>query len=297
MGKEEPLLGNNIKVHFAGTEQIDHALVIHKVPVYYYLFTVFPFIAPRIGIKPFPILVKKLFVPKELEKIAKHLIMDSGLFTLMFGSHAGNRDKAFLDNYFALLIDFIQTNKLSCTCVEIDCQKVLGIDAAWEYRYKMRDMLQNKQINVFHIEDGQKGLDRLIEFSDYIAVSVPEIRLVKQNHKEAVYQLACYIKNKKPGIDIHLLGCTEAELLKRCRFCTSSDSTSWQQPNRYGHIGNYHVSSIKTERLDEAVDAVRSMFNYCGITETQYRLKYYSYFYVSGLVHKRKYESIAGNQD
>jgi hypothetical protein len=297
MEKGAHLLGSNLKVHFAAAEQIENSLVLHKIPIYYYLFTVFPFIAPKIGIKSFPILVKTLFVPKELEKIAKHLIMDSGLFTLMFGAHAGNKDKAFLDKYFALLIDFVQKNKLSCTCVEIDCQKVLGVDAAWEYRYKMRDMLPNKQINVFHVEDGQNGLDRMIEFSEYIAISVPELRLVKQHHKEAVYQLACYIKNKKPRIDIHLLGCTDTELLKRCRFCTSSDSTSWQQPNRYGHIGHYHVSSIKTKWLNEAVDAVRSMFDYCGIKETQHRLQYYSYFYVSGLIHKRRYENLAGNQD
>jgi hypothetical protein len=291
------LLGNNIKVHFAGAEQIDHSWLLHKIPINYFLFTVFPFIAHQVGIKPFPILVKKLFVPKELEKISKHLIMDSGLFTLMFGAHAGNRDKSFLDKYFELLIEFIQTNKLSCTCVEIDCQKVLGPDAAWEYRHKMRDILANRQINVFHIEDRQNGLDRLIEFSNYIAISVPEIRIVKKNHKEAVYQLACYIKNKKPSIDIHLLGCTETELLKRCRFCTSSDSTSWQQANRYGHIGGYHVSSIKPERIKEAEYAVKSMFDYCGITETKYRLQYYSYFYVSGLIHKLKYINLAGNQD
>jgi hypothetical protein len=297
MGREGQLLGSNIKVHFAGAEQIDHALVIHKIPVYYYLFTVFPFIAHKVGIKPFPILVKKLFVPKELEKISKHLIMDSGLFTLMFGSHAGNRDKIFLDQYFSLLINFVLTNKLTCTCVEIDCQKVLGPDAAWEYRYKMRDMLPNRQINVFHIEDGQNGLDRMIEFSDYIAISVPEIRLEKLRHKESVYRLACYIKNKKPGIDIHLLGCTETELLKQCRFCTSADSTSWQQANRYGHIGNHHVSSIKPQCLKDAGTVVRTMFDYCGITENPHRLRYYSYFYVSGLIHKRRYENLAGNQD
>jgi hypothetical protein len=297
MEKGEPVLGSNLKVHFAGAEQIDHILIIHKIPVYYYLFTVFPFIAHKIGIKSFPVLVRKLFVPKELEKVSKHLIMDSGLFTLMFGAHAGNRDKVFLDKYFELLIDFIQTNKLSCTCVEIDCQKVLGSDIAWEYRYKMRDILPNRQINVFHIEDGQNGLDRLIEFSDYIAISVPELRIVKKNHQESVYRLACYIKNKKPRIDIHLLGCTEADLLRQCRFCTSSDSTSWQQANRYGHIGSYHVSSIKPERIKEAEDAVRAMFNYCDITENKERLRYYSYFYVSGLFHKHKYETLAGNQD
>ena len=36
----------------------------------------------------------------------------------------------------------------------------------------------NRIINVFHKEDGKKGLERLIEFSDYIAISVPELRVI-----------------------------------------------------------------------------------------------------------------------
>ena len=54
------------------------------------------------------------------------------------------------------------------------------------------ELPDNRIINVFHIEDGMKGLDRLIEFSDYIAVSVPELRILgKKNH---TVKLAHYIK-------------------------------------------------------------------------------------------------------
>ena len=65
------------------------------------------------------------------------------------------------------------------TCVEIDCQKVLGVEDAWYFRERMRRRLKNPQINVFHFEDGRRGLDRLIDFSSYIALSIPELRIIK----------------------------------------------------------------------------------------------------------------------
>ena len=50
-------------------------------------------------------------------------------------------------------------------------QKLLGTDLAWELRKEMRDQLPNNRIiNVFHFEDGKYGLDRLIEFAEYIAI-------------------------------------------------------------------------------------------------------------------------------
>ena len=43
----------NIKVHFAGLENQDFAEILHKVSgIKYSLFTIFPFIAHKVGIKP-----------------------------------------------------------------------------------------------------------------------------------------------------------------------------------------------------------------------------------------------------
>ena len=48
----------------------------------------------------------------------------------------------------------------SCRCqggMEI---LLLGVEDAWYFRERMRRRLKNPQINVFHFEDGRRGLDR-----------------------------------------------------------------------------------------------------------------------------------------
>lgn len=293
------MLGDNIKVHFAGSEQIDFSLMASKAGVKYFLFTCFPFISQNFGIKGFPITCKTLFPPTEIAKFANHSIMDSGLFTLMFGAHKGKRDKAFLMQWQESLVSFVKDNGINSTCVEVDCQKVLGVDEAWYFRRQMREMLPNNRIiNVFHYEDGNMGLDRLIEFADYIAISVPELRIVKpKTYKEDVYKLACYIKNRKPEIDIHLLGCTEVKMLQRCSFCTTADSTSWQAVNRFGRILGNHVKTIKPEIKEKCNKAILEMMDVCGIEPSAKRMDYYANYYISAFLHKQEYEKWAGSQD
>ncbi len=58
--------------------------------------------------------------------------MDSGLFTLTFGSRAG--DRRFIGAWFERLVDFVRTNRLKSAIVEVDCQKVLGTAEAWRLR-------------------------------------------------------------------------------------------------------------------------------------------------------------------
>jgi hypothetical protein len=195
--------------------------------VRYGLFTVYPFI--RKGQNH-----DRDFIDN-VHRYFNHAIMDSGLFTLMFGAEKGKKTAAFMDEWIEKLIGFVEGTGFRGTCVEVDCQKILGVKKAWEYREKLKRALpNNRQINVFHIDDGPAGLDRMIEFSDYIAISVPELRATGK--KQYTERLAHYIKNRKPEIDIHLLGCTEGKLLRALRFCTTSDSTSWKQSSRWGLI-------------------------------------------------------------
>lgn len=92
----------------------------------------------------------------------------------------------------------MQQNNLRCTCVELDCQKVLGVREAWYFRERMKKLLDNPQINVFHFEDGMRGLDSMIDFSDYIALSIPELRIIKpKTFREDTRYLTHYIKNRK----------------------------------------------------------------------------------------------------
>lgn len=296
---------SNIKVHFAGLENEDFAQILNKISgVNYSLFTVFPFIAHHVGIKPMKMKTCTESSVHFLQDNTNHTIMDSGLFTLMFGAHAGKRDEKFIEKWYHLIVNFVNENQYRKTLVEVDCQKILGVEKAWEFREKMKkDLPNNRQVNVFHFEDGQKGLDRLIEFSEYIAISVPELRAIgKKNYTE---KIAHYIKNKKPSIDIHLLGCTENKLLKSLNFCSSADSTSWQQVNRFGVLkynDGVKTLSIKNSSIDNDLLMNRYQEQISKIISrwmdvTTKRLDYYSKYALAGELLKKQYAIYSGPQN
>lgn len=288
---------DNIKVHFAACEVQNQFLAVRELGVSYGLFTCFPFVERMVfnkGISPImPLRTMKnpaTDIPNLATASMKHCIQDSGLFTLMFGSQANKHDGRIIERWYEAMIEFTKTHNSGCTCVEVDCQKVLGVDEAWRFRERMRNDLPNRVINVFHLEDGEKGLDRLIEFSDYIAISVPELRFAKK--KNFVYPLACYIKNKKPNIDIHLLGCTELELLHKCNFCTSADSTTYIAGKRFGFLNGKHISTIKTAEVKNLVGLEKwnKIAEYNNESNTNFLCLSIEWL-------KQQYKQYAGNQD
>ena len=130
----------------------------------------------------------------------------------------------------------------------------------------------------------------MIEFSDYIAISVPELRAIgKKNHCE---RLTNYIKSKKPSIDIHLLGCTELKLRKSLGFATSSDSTSYLSGNKYGYIKGRHINGINQARVMELVspENLKSITDFCSE-------KYATTLILNIYQLLKSYEKAAGSQD
>lgn len=265
------MFGDNIKVHFAGSDgQPIFYVALAAAETSYRLYSCYKFIvdAKIEDMKPLPDdHVLKLQVMNN-----KHVIQDSGLFTLMFGAKKGEKQtRESLTLWQDKLIHFVQKNKLNATCVEIDCQKVLGVEDAWFFRERMRRLLPNRQINVFHLEDGRKGLDRLIEFTDYIAISVPEFRIARpRTFRVDVKKLAFYIKNRKPEIDIHLLGCTDLKMLHDNRFCTSADSTTWLQGVKYGYARDqyrvkHHIRNFSDSLFKERYEACTYIAKESGV--------------------------------
>lgn len=290
---------DNIKVHFAGAECMNQFLAVQELGVQYALYTAFPFVE-RMVFEKFnsPIMVLDFqktkpanLIPKYICDTMKHVIQDSGLFTLMFGSRKGLDSQNIIYKWYDRLVEFTLSHKQPVTCVEVDCQKVLGVKESWDLRQRMKnDLPNNRQINVFHWEDGRIGLDRMIEFSDYIAISVPELRFLGK--KEFVPNLLNYIKNKKPEIDVHLLGCTELSILKKCLNATSCDSTSYISCKRFGYINNKHVNRINTEKVINCVgkEIYERLRKYGNETNTNSMC-------VSVIDSMQKYEKCCGNQD
>lgn len=292
---------DNIKVHFAGAEVQNQFEAARVLGVKYGLYTAFPFVermifgkeskSPLIPLKwqkenPFDL------IPQYITKTMRHCIQDSGLFTLMFGACKGKADESMINKWYDGLVQFTLDHSPNVTCVEVDCQKILGIDKAWEFRERIKnDLKGHRIINVFHLEDGQKGLDRLIEYAEYIAISVPELRV--HHKKDYVIRLANYIKTKKPSIDIHLLGCTENSILKECRFCTSADSTSWVSGKRFGFLKGYHISRLKTDEVKRMVGNDKWKYIY----EIPNNETNTNYLCSSIEILKNEYQKSCGNQD
>ena len=87
---------------------------------------------------------------KTISSKYKHFILDSGLFTLMFGSLKGKKDEAYLDKWYECLTDYVLHEQYKGTMVEVDCQKVLGVEKAWEYRIKIVRLYRKKFIKRFN---------------------------------------------------------------------------------------------------------------------------------------------------
>lgn len=293
-------LPDNIKVHFAAAEVQNQFIAAQALGVSYFLFTCYPWVERKIFNNPkSPIMPLKwqkentaVLLPRHIYQNSLHTIQDSGLFTLMFGSQKdAKKDAKLIGRWYDGLVEFTLEHGAPVTCVEVDCQKVLGVEAAWEFRERMRkDLPNNRIINVFHLEDGPKGLDRLIEFSDYIAFSVPELRFAHKS--EHVADLALYAKSRKPDIDIHLLGCTSGQILKQSTFCTSCDSTSYIAGKRYGFLKGKHIRRLDKAEVLKIVDeqAWETIHEYNSADNT-------NFLCASIQILKHEYQTNAGNQD
>lgn len=287
---EELHLPNNIKVHYAGAENKQQEIIVRTLGVSYSLYTAYPFVSSILkGRKAKDI---DMSIPRALARNYKHVIQDSGLFTLMFGAMKGKKDAALMNKWYDSLVDFTLTCNNHATVVEVDCQKVLGVEAAWDFRKRMKhDLPNNRIINVFHLEDGQKGLDRLIDFSEYIAISVPELRFAHKLNQVDV--IAKYIKKRKPNIDIHLLGCTDLKILHRLSFCTSADSTTYKGPIRFGYIQNHHIDNIKEDYINRIIKEE----DYKQLKKMMSNVRIINALLVNIEYLKKKYQDAAGNQD
>lgn len=290
-------------MHFAGSDgQEGFYAALNAADVRYRLYSCYKYIVSK---KPgSDMTLPADHVIRAQCKEQKGVIQDSGIFTFMFGAGKGQPMtfdvlKAWQDK----MIQFVTQNELTCAMVEIDCQKILGVDQAWYFRERMREKLpHNRHINVWHFEDGVKGLDRLIEFSDYIAIGLPEWRKVKPgSFKGSIKYVTHYIKNKKPEIDIHLLGCTDVKLLRENSFCTSADSTSWLSGVKYGSIDDgfqkRHIRDFKRPLFNERKEAVGRELERRNVPMGSRNLDYTTNASLCATICKNSYARAAGPQD
>lgn len=223
-----------MEIYLAGAETIQMSRTLHQLRYPYRLCSYF-----HIGKKR----------PDELMEHAKDgskWIMDSGLFSMMFGAHK-NKLTTY-DDFREYAQHYVQTMHdwgWEHTIVECDTQRLLGVEETYRLREEVFERCGLEVIYVWHIPCGTEALVGDAYMSrDRIALSVPEIRDVcggGAKTKAALIKLLSMSYRKGPKV--HLLGNTEMDLLSL--EADSCDSTSWLAGVRYGRGAIYGSRRIQ----------------------------------------------------
>ena len=214
------------------------------------------------------------------------IIIDSGIFTFMYGGEKDNFSRELFDGYRIEYKEFVKKIKNpKAWFVELDAQKLIGASDTWEIRKEFASM-GRRMICVYHLED--ENPDKLIDFSDYIAVGYPELR--KNLSKTEMRKLICYIASraKRKGKKVHLLGSTSDWDLKTFSFCDSADSSSWVMINKVGYRKLRRFAN--KEIVKQVTDKIALKIYKEPGKEWE---KHYSLY---AEMHKAHYASIAGDQ-
>jgi len=238
-----------VKIFLAGADQLIYKVAIAEFhPYTLFSYHYFKEASDRV----------KKFMIEGFNRTNTEIICDSGLFTFMFGAAKG---KSFpLSWWEDYARKYIETAKSwgfkNITLVECDVHKLLGMDATW----KLRKIFENSGMQVlyvWHKEEGLDGLIKLCERYDYIALSVPELRVLfkgkEHSYRDAVRDLLNRIETKSSKIPkIHLLGNTVEELMKE-HTPYSCDSTHWLAGVRWGSAKVFTNGQMKTVNINESL--------------------------------------------
>ncbi len=217
------------------------------------------------------------------------LVVDSGLFSFMFGSEQGKMPATYeaYREYTLRYLDDMDKWGFPCTLVEADTHRLLGMDATNRLR-ELFAPLGKRVMYVWHQPEGLDGLIKLAQERDYIGIGFPELRLIASGggstagHSDQVNRMCMDLLrrvHKACGDSpprIHLLGCT-VERMMETRLAWSCDSTSWLAGIRYGqgrlwtpegldgaHIESERFRAFKRLAMDAhpaAVDFARKQTN------------------------------------
>lgn len=223
----------------------------------------------------------------------RDLVMDSGLFSFMFGAEQGTMPATYeaYRDYTRRYLDDLANWGVDCHLVEADTQRLLGMDATLRLREEFKP-LGSRVMYVWHRPEGFDGLIKLAREHDYICLSIPELRMLASGGKSSLGQSGtverlCNDLIKKvydacgdSPPRIHLLGCT-VERMMETRFAWSCDSTSWLAGIRFGqgriwtHNG-LEAAGIRSEKFVKFVElAVKAHPEAAAFARSQNNVEYY----------------------
>ncbi len=222
-----------MRIFLAGSESVDHSEVLAALKYPYRLCS---YLAMRDGEKSRQAIL-------QYANDGSEWIMDSGLFSFMFGSRKGELKTrqdywAYAERYLREADEWHWPHVI----VECDVQRVLDVGTCNDLRDQLFRKSGREVMYVWHLPEGEGGLRELASRELRIALSVPELRAVYsgggfsggQKVRAALIRLLAIIRESDgpAGQQVHLLGNTERVLLTLP--ADTCDSTSWIAAGQWG---------------------------------------------------------------
>lgn len=232
-----------MNLYLATAENPQHGAVLHKIGYPYRLASYFKFIN------------SKEAPTRMLEEAAdgSEWIMDSGLFSLLFGAEKGTLTtyedfKGYASRYVETMLRWGWKHGI----VECDTQSILGCDETDRLREEVFAKCGLEVIYVWHRPDGLARLKSYYLQKTRIALSVPELRIAVSGSKAGGFGDALRVKGNliallrecwNRGPRVHLLGCTDAKLLSL--RADTADSSSWIYVVSFGQASIFEDGKVK----------------------------------------------------
>lgn len=192
-------------------------------------------------------------------------IMDSGLYSFMFGSHQGKLTtyddyKRYAETYVSDIIKWGYKDRI----VECDIQRVLGQDECNQLRDEVFRQCGLPVIYVWHIPDRWDGLREIAARERHIAISIPELRLLQDkigSPRQVVLECFRVIRASGGNPTVHLLGNTEMALMSLPG--DTCDSTSWIAAGKFGDGQVYCFDSKTLKKVSVYSPKWKAWRRYC----------------------------------
>ena len=206
-----------MRLFLAGAETWSHVLDVAKYP--YRLGTV-----AYLGARELP--------PAQYDPTnGIHWLLDSGVFTLMKDSATLTLQDA--REYSRRYLEQVARMGWKHPIVECDMQRVLGVEETWKLRAEFFDQSGLEVMHVWHLPDGEAGLERMAARYDYIGFGLPELKRCAQgNYRALLLAALARVRATNPKARVHLLGTADSQLLQLPIY--SCDISSWIGSMQYG---------------------------------------------------------------
>jgi hypothetical protein len=168
----------------------------------------------------------------------KHRFLDSGAFTFI---NAAQKGKAFTLEKFREFADaYVQAMKDHGDdwdhVVEMDVDDVFGREVAQEYRRKLRDIVGDRLLPVWHETNGLADWKELISEFPYVGIGSNETRTIKTQQERILLRQA-----HAAGVRVHRFGTSSPFFMREVPYDTC-DSTGWLAGQRFAQYGQIRFS-------------------------------------------------------